>query len=80
MPPKDQTAAFAKAFGRAVRERRERLGISQEELGFRATLDRTYVSGIERGTRNPTLATMLRLSSALGVRASRLLSTAEADV
>jgi transcriptional regulator with XRE-family HTH domain len=48
--------------GPAFRCLRERAEISQEELAFRAGLDRTYVSGIERGRRNPSLKSMQRVS------------------
>ena len=65
------------AFGAAVRDLRERRGLSQEDLGFEADLDRTYVSGIERGVRNPTLTTIWKLAEALGVTPSRLLKAAE---
>lgn len=61
-----------KRFGAAVRARRRELAWSQEELADRATLDRTYVSGIERGVRNPSLLTQQRLADALGVELSRL--------
>lgn len=77
MVPRDESAAFARAFGEAVREAREKLGISQEELGFESELDRTYISGIERGVRNPTLKTVQRLCRALGARPSSLLRTTE---
>jgi transcriptional regulator with XRE-family HTH domain len=40
-------------FGLNVRRRREAIGLSQEALAEKAELDRTYISGIERGTRNP---------------------------
>ena len=53
-------ARFLEAFGEAVRAERERKDLSQEELGFEAGLDRTYVSGIERGVRNPTVVTIRR--------------------
>ena len=52
-------------------------GWSQDNLGFEADLDRTYVSGIERGVRNPTLTTIWKLAQALGVAPSRLLKAAE---
>ncbi|HBC7418062.1 transcriptional regulator [Serratia marcescens] len=42
-------------FGQRVRELRKERGWSQEEFADRCGLDRTYVSGIERGVRNPTL-------------------------
>ena len=77
MAPRNKNAAFARAFGEAVREAREKLGISQEDLGFESGLDRTYISGIERGVRNPTLKTILRICRALGVRPSRLLRGTE---
>jgi transcriptional regulator with XRE-family HTH domain len=48
-----------------VRERRQKLGLSQEELAERAGLHWTYVSGIERGRRNPGLNTLSALASAL---------------
>lgn len=51
--------------GPAFRELRERAELSQEELAFRAGLDRTYVSGIERGRRNPSLKSMQRIAAEL---------------
>lgn len=60
-------------FGARVRELRTGHGWSQEDFAHRANLDRTYVSGIERGTRNPTLDIIHRLALALEVPASDLL-------
>ena len=57
---------LSRHFGAAVRRHRELMRISQEELAHRAGLDRTYVSGIERGRRNPTLLILQRLADALG--------------
>ena len=74
---KDQWDGFCAAFGTAVRARREQLEISQEELGHRADLDRTYVSGIERGVRNPTLKIVARLAKALKTRPSKLMAAME---
>jgi transcriptional regulator with XRE-family HTH domain len=51
--------------GSAIRELRDRAGISQEELAHRAKLDRTYVSGIERYRRNPSIRSLQRLADAL---------------
>lgn len=61
------------AFGARVRELRAGHGWSQEDFAHRAGLDRTYVSGIERGTRNPTLDIIHRLAQALDVSAAELL-------
>jgi transcriptional regulator with XRE-family HTH domain len=73
---KDQWDASCAAFGAAVRARRERLGLSQEEFAHRADLERSYVSGIERGYRNPTLKVLVRLAEALGTKPSKLLAGA----
>jgi transcriptional regulator with XRE-family HTH domain len=70
-------AAYLVALGRAVRQRREKLGLSQEQFAFEVELDRTYVSGIERGIRNPTVATLVRLTRALGTTPAGLLRGAE---
>jgi len=70
-------ARYLVALGAAVRAARERKGLSQEALGFEADLDRTYVSGIERGVRNPTATSIRRIAKALGVAPSRLMRGAE---
>ena len=49
-------------------------GISQEELAHRAGIDRTYVSGIERGKRNPTITVVARFAEALGTTTANLLT------
>ncbi|WP_245259757.1 helix-turn-helix transcriptional regulator [Methylopila sp. 73B] len=51
-------------------------GLSQEELAFQAKLHRTYVSGVERGVRNPTVTVLEGIAAALGVPSSRLLEEA----
>lgn len=53
--------------GPAIRELRERARISQEELAYRAELDRTYISGIERNRRNPSIRSLQRVATALGI-------------
>jgi transcriptional regulator with XRE-family HTH domain len=76
-PHPGNSRAFLAALGAAVRTERERLGLSQEELCFRAELDRTYISGIERGVRNPTAISLQRVAHGLGVSLSSLLRRAE---
>jgi transcriptional regulator with XRE-family HTH domain len=62
------------AFGQAVRAIRNRRGVSQESLALECGLDRTYISGIERGTRNPSLTNILKIAAALEVPAAELFS------
>lgn len=63
-------------FGAAIRRHRELLRLSQEELAARAAIDRTYISGVERGVRNPTLQVMQRISQALGADLDVIFATA----
>lgn len=65
------------ALGRAIRDLRADLNISQEELAGRSGMHRTYLGGIERGERNPSYTNILRIAAALDVPASELLSVAE---
>lgn len=60
-------------FGKNVRTLRDWEGLSQEELAFRAGMKRSYLSDLERGTRNPTVRALGRLAEALRVAPSRLL-------
>jgi len=64
-------------FGRAVRQFRKGIGISQEDLAIRANIHRTYIGGIERGERNPTLIMIFRLAAALEVSPHELLKKSE---
>lgn len=61
--------------GRNVRRFRKAVGMSQEELAHRARLDRTYISGVERGLRNPTVVVLQELAAVLGVQAADLLES-----
>jgi transcriptional regulator with XRE-family HTH domain len=68
-----------RSFGAAVREARKAKGWSQEQLAAAAGLDRTYVSGLERGVRNPSLSTQERLAEALAVALHDLVERAEGE-
>jgi transcriptional regulator with XRE-family HTH domain len=59
-------------FGKAVRRRRRELDLSQEVLAERAGMNRTYVSSVERGERNPTLESIDHFARALDITVSRL--------
>ncbi len=60
------------AFGMRLRELRLARELSQEQLAAKADLHWTYVGGIERGERNPSLVNITRLAAALGVQPGAL--------
>jgi transcriptional regulator with XRE-family HTH domain len=60
-------------FGENLKKFRKDRNISQEEFAFRAELDRTYISGLECGKRNPTLKILVKLANALNMKPSELL-------
>ncbi len=61
-------------FGRRTRELRQRANLSQEEFAERCDLDRTYISGIERGKRNVALRNIEAIARALNVSISELMN------
>lgn len=62
-----------KRLGLRVRQLRETRKWSQEDFAEKANLHRTYVSGIERGTRNPTLTVLSRIAEGFGITLDQLL-------
>jgi len=63
--------------GSAVRELRAANGLTQQELGLKAALDRTYLGGVERGERNPSFECLLKIAAALEVSLSELIAHGE---
>ncbi len=59
-------------FGKAVRNRRKKLGVSQEGFADMCGLDRTYIGGIERGERNISLMNIQKIALALKVSLTEL--------
>lgn len=64
---------FLKEIGLKISQQRNLLGISQEDLADKADLDRTYISGIEKGKRNISIFTLKKISSALGIKLNNFL-------
>lgn len=58
--------------GQAIKKQREKLSLSQEKLADRCGFDRTYISMLERGKRNPSLLNLLRLAEGLETSVSQL--------
>lgn len=71
------SARIAQAFGHVLREQREARALSQEGLALAAGVDRTFVSQMERGIRQPTLTTLWKLAGALDSAPSRLVARVE---
>jgi transcriptional regulator with XRE-family HTH domain len=67
-------SAIQKEFGDRIRELRSAKGLSQEELAFKAGVHRTYLGGIERGERNPSLKNINAIANALEVTLRELFS------
>lgn len=59
--------------GQAIKAQREQLRLSQEQLAERCGFDRTYISLLERGKRNPSFLNLLRLSKGLEIPLSKLI-------
>lgn len=68
IPPKSNLLLLAKA----IRDRREELGLSQERLAEECGFDRTYISMLERGTRNPSFLNLLKIAGGLKTSVSKL--------
>lgn len=66
-------------FGEILRRYRTEKNVSQEELAFQADVDRTFISRLERGIRQPTLTTQIGIAQALGVSAADLVKEAEQE-
>ena len=66
-----------RAFGFSVKRLRESKGLTQEALAEKADLDRTYISDIERGARNPGIKNVIRIAKALGVSAAKFFTEAK---
>lgn len=66
-------------FGSAVRAARTAAGITQEDLADRAGLDRSYIGGIERGERNPTISVIEKIAAGLGLSLAELFSSCPAE-
>ena len=64
-------------FGTVLRSVRHEKGLSQERLALECGLDRTFISMMERGRRQPTLSSIFSLAKALSIRPSKLLALVE---
>lgn len=68
---------MSKRFGIILRDLRRQKRLSQAELANLSDLDRTFISLLERGVRQPTLETLFRIASALEVKPSEIIKKLE---
>jgi transcriptional regulator with XRE-family HTH domain len=66
-------------FGLVLKELRVKKGYSQESLAIECDLDRTYISLLERGLRQPTISTLFTIATALGVTPSSIIKELEKE-
>jgi transcriptional regulator with XRE-family HTH domain len=69
---KDMARDIRYYFGQRIREIREQRGLSQEDLGMKAKIHRTYIGSVERGEQNISIVNIERLARALGVSLAEL--------
>jgi transcriptional regulator with XRE-family HTH domain len=80
MPPRRQSQPRSPehaALGDAIRERRKKLGLSQEALADAAGVHVTHLGGVERGVRNPNYTTIVKLARALDTTPGKLVTRAD---
>ena len=69
--------SLQKKFGKVLKESRLRKSLSQEDLALECGLDRTFISMLERGVRQPSLSSIFIIAEALGIKPSRLVKNVE---
>ena len=65
---------LAVKFGKALRAARTAKGLTQQELALASDMDRTYISLLERGLRQPSLTTIFVLAEVVGIRPDKLIA------
>jgi len=74
-----QLSDISSVFGEVLRQHRVERNISQEELAYLAGVDRTFVSRLERGVRQPTITTLIGIGLALDIPAADLVKETEKE-
>lgn len=69
--------SLAISFGKVLQTKRQEAGLSQEQLAQQCNLDRTYISLLERGLRQPTITSLFNICKVLGIKASEFIKLLE---
>ena len=72
--------ALEEAFGIVLKELRQNKSISQEKLALDCGLDRTFISLLERGQRQPSLSTIFQLATSLNIKASEIVELVDKKI
>jgi len=67
-----KTDSILKILGESISSLRKKQGLTQEQLAERSGLDSTYISGIERGIRNPSFKSLVSLAKGFGISVSEM--------
>ena len=67
-------APLSIVFGKVLRKLRKDAGLTQEELGLEADLQRNYISSLELGEKQPTITSIFKIASALKIKPGKLVS------
>jgi transcriptional regulator with XRE-family HTH domain len=78
--PKEENLTIEEAFGEAIRDLRQEKQISQETLAEVSNLDRSFISMLECGHKQPSLVTIFQLAKAFNISASKILSLVEEKI
>jgi len=71
---------IAAAFGRVLRRLRKEIGLSQEQLGFEAGLQRKHISCLELGEKQPSITTVFKIAAALKIAPGRLVAFVDVEL
>ena len=74
------TGLIATAFGVVLRRLRREAGLTQEQLGLEADLQRQYVSSLELGEKQPSITSAFKLAKALNIKTSKLFALVEDEL
>ncbi len=73
----EMNSSLSKIFGEVLKNIRNEIGLSQEDLAYESELDRSFISMLERGLRQPTIATLFQISEALKKSPSEIIKIME---
>lgn len=74
------SASIAGSFGCVLRKLRKETGLTQEQLGLEAGLQRNFISTLELGEKEPSLTTVFKIAEALKIKPGKLINLVDSDL